>query len=903
MSVIYLRIFIIISRHQKGRRLNHDRSTLTRGIVSASGPIGTATAVNLAELIAKKGDDNKNNNNFDGLEPDGVANSKKNNNNNNDDVRINNVDNKAARAFGNNHNSSASGAQIRCAACAARALHDEDDPTISMFGEPTIEAEQDDGMGEEKIKKVTDDDNDDLMESSRNGLNEHKELSPNKSTTSELKQQQQQLSPVVGVKNLTPKTNSPKNNTGRLLSRLQSNNVVDTASLWDDCSCHNNKLAPKTNTSNKTITTTTTRDPDKRQVKLIRSNTVGETCTSAIVRKFNTKPADKGNNETADNNSTVSQMTNLNTITTSQSNSAKQAPHSPLLTPINMVTVSIASQRSSSSSSAVAPSSSLRSHLRRSPTSQSHSINTDYRSNQTINVTTPMYSNNQSPHHQQNHQHYHRHHNQNCNIDSSLNNNNNNNSTKFPFVSQNFNSSSTYEPQRRHIHASAVPQTNTKALVTTLLILGTYFISYIPAIVFQVLTCVDYCPYPLYDISFSRRIVLASATTLLLIAKSIIDPFIYSYRMSEIQVAVTRYISKRRSKTSSMHVTNQRLTMSLHHNNSNNPNNMIQTTNQNDTSCGTSSFRILNNNNNNNKAAAMRSNLNQLTAVNQKQQPIQSKSLDSSDNKTENSRRSNFIAATILDHKNKLKQHYDNNDTHQTQLQEPTEQTELIEKQELNKQQNFNFKSDINENQENKSNLSSSRKQLRLVSENFNELIEENSSEHLEAKVKINNSSDVKDKSNLDKKVIKVSEGPAQKDASYISYEKQLNQQQLIPIKTIFESQQEVPTTTTTTGSNELKQKYSVGIVLIDNEAGQNVIGPFPAGGLEKTPSPVKDTIPVEGVVDGGRSHKHTKHKHKHHHHHHHHRHHRHNNDNNNDNNDNSQQQINSTPAASNLIC
>lgn len=108
----------------------------------------------------------------------------------------------------------------------------------------------------------------------------------------------------------------------------------------------------------------------------------------------------------------------------------------------------------------------------------------------------------------------------------------------------------TYEPQRRHLHASAVPQTNTKALVTTLLILGTYFISYVPAIIYQVLTCIDNCPYPLYDISFSRRVLLGAMTTLLLIAKSIIDPFIYSYRMSEIQVAIRRYLSKRRSKTS-----------------------------------------------------------------------------------------------------------------------------------------------------------------------------------------------------------------------------------------------------------------------------------------------------------------------------------------------------------------
>lgn len=112
-------------------------------------------------------------------------------------------------------------------------------------------------------------------------------------------------------------------------------------------------------------------------------------------------------------------------------------------------------------------------------------------------------------------------------------------------------SSQQHEPTRRHVHASAVPQTNTKALITTLLILGTYFVSYAPAILYQVLTCIDHCPYPLYDISYGRRVLFGAMTTLLLIAKSIVDPLIYSYRMNEIQMAISRYLSKRRSKTSS----------------------------------------------------------------------------------------------------------------------------------------------------------------------------------------------------------------------------------------------------------------------------------------------------------------------------------------------------------------
>lgn len=132
--------------------------------------------------------------------------------------------------------------------------------------------------------------------------------------------------------------------------------------------------------------------------------------------------------------------------------------------------------------------------------------------------------------------------------------------------------SSFYEPQRRHIHSAAVPQTNTKALITTLLILGTYFISYVPAIIYQVLTCIDHCPYPLYELSYSRRVLLGAMTTLLLVAKSVIDPFIYSYRMSEIQVAIGRYLSKRKSKSS--FATSRQASQRYNNNNNNNNTNV-----------------------------------------------------------------------------------------------------------------------------------------------------------------------------------------------------------------------------------------------------------------------------------------------------------------------------------------
>lgn len=85
-------------------------------------------------------------------------------------------------------------------------------------------------------------------------------------------------------------------------------------------------------------------------------------------------------------------------------------------------------------------------------------------------------------------------------------------------------------------------QPNTKALVTTLLILGTYLISYAPTIVLNMLTCVDGCVLPMTQISFARRLVLNSICSFLLIIKAIIDPLIYSYRMGDIQEALNKYL-------------------------------------------------------------------------------------------------------------------------------------------------------------------------------------------------------------------------------------------------------------------------------------------------------------------------------------------------------------------------
>lgn len=81
-----------------------------------------------------------------------------------------------------------------------------------------------------------------------------------------------------------------------------------------------------------------------------------------------------------------------------------------------------------------------------------------------------------------------------------------------------------------------------KALVTTLLILGTYVLCWIPAVLFFALTCIDYCPYPINYVNFRDRIIIGFTVNGLVILKAIIDPFIYTYRMKEMKTALNRYV-------------------------------------------------------------------------------------------------------------------------------------------------------------------------------------------------------------------------------------------------------------------------------------------------------------------------------------------------------------------------
>lgn len=98
---------------------------------------------------------------------------------------------------------------------------------------------------------------------------------------------------------------------------------------------------------------------------------------------------------------------------------------------------------------------------------------------------------------------------------------------------------------------------HTKALMTTLLILGTYLLCWMPAVIFFALTCVNGCPFPIIQMNLKYRIIFSFITNGLVIFKAIVDPFIYTYRMKEMKLALNRYCF-RRGNTRGSTMTSQR---------------------------------------------------------------------------------------------------------------------------------------------------------------------------------------------------------------------------------------------------------------------------------------------------------------------------------------------------------
>lgn len=92
---------------------------------------------------------------------------------------------------------------------------------------------------------------------------------------------------------------------------------------------------------------------------------------------------------------------------------------------------------------------------------------------------------------------------------------------------------------------------NLKAAYTTLWILGTYLVGWMPAVAFVVLTCTE-CAFPIYDVPMRTRMALGILTNALIICKGLVDPFVYAARMPEVKDAVQSMLRCRPRRTNNV---------------------------------------------------------------------------------------------------------------------------------------------------------------------------------------------------------------------------------------------------------------------------------------------------------------------------------------------------------------
>lgn len=77
-----------------------------------------------------------------------------------------------------------------------------------------------------------------------------------------------------------------------------------------------------------------------------------------------------------------------------------------------------------------------------------------------------------------------------------------------------------------------------RTIVTSLIIVGTYLVCYTPNVTYLALSCIDNCPFPWHRQTALTRLIIGPTSFALIIAKSIVDPFIYCYRMREVKNAI-----------------------------------------------------------------------------------------------------------------------------------------------------------------------------------------------------------------------------------------------------------------------------------------------------------------------------------------------------------------------------
>lgn len=64
----------------------------------------------------------------------------------------------------------------------------------------------------------------------------------------------------------------------------------------------------------------------------------------------------------------------------------------------------------------------------------------------------------------------------------------------------------------------------------TLAFFVTYLIAWMPRILWMILSCVDGCPYPLFEQTLKLRSLIGMVTENLIIIKSIVDPLLFAWK-------------------------------------------------------------------------------------------------------------------------------------------------------------------------------------------------------------------------------------------------------------------------------------------------------------------------------------------------------------------------------------
>ncbi|XP_037081108.1 melanocyte-stimulating hormone receptor-like [Pollicipes pollicipes] len=88
-------------------------------------------------------------------------------------------------------------------------------------------------------------------------------------------------------------------------------------------------------------------------------------------------------------------------------------------------------------------------------------------------------------------------------------------------------------------------KSSVKAIVTTLLILGTYILGWMPGLLTYILICAD-CAFHARDLGLQAQLGMTITANTLIVLKCLVDPVIYAARMPEIKMALPTTLPSQR---------------------------------------------------------------------------------------------------------------------------------------------------------------------------------------------------------------------------------------------------------------------------------------------------------------------------------------------------------------------